>query len=173
LKRALADYPGSVLIVSHNRDFLDPVVTKTLEFRPGEAPRLFNGNITYYLEKIAAEKEAAKGGSATVQATSKSTPGVSRKDQRRMEAEARELRNKMLKPLQAEFETLEVKIAELEGAQAALTAGLSSNELAADPDRFREATNAVAKLTDALEKAYTRWGALSEEIERIEARLNA
>ena len=36
LQRALIDYPGSVMIVSHNRSFLDPLVTKTLEFRPGE-----------------------------------------------------------------------------------------------------------------------------------------
>ena len=39
LQRALIDYPGSVMIVSHNRQFLDALVTKTLEFRPGEQPR--------------------------------------------------------------------------------------------------------------------------------------
>ena len=58
LQRALLDYPGSVMIVSHNRDFLDQLVTKTLEFRPGEEPRLFHGNIAYYLDKKAEEKSA-------------------------------------------------------------------------------------------------------------------
>jgi ATP-binding cassette subfamily F protein 3 len=181
LRRALADYPGSVMIVSHNRDFLDPVVTKTLEFRPGQPPRLFVGNITYYLDKIAAEKDSTRGNTAPGGGSSKSkpaaantsanTPPVNRKEQRRIEAEARELRSKVLKPLEAEFETLETKISEMEAAQATLTAGLSSPELAADSERFRQATNAVAKLTDSLEKAYTRWGALSEEIERTRAKL--
>ena len=41
LQRALIDYPGSVMIVSHNRNFLDALVTKTLEFRPGEQPVLY------------------------------------------------------------------------------------------------------------------------------------
>lgn len=172
LKRALADYPGSVMIVSHNRDFLDPIVTKTLEFRPGEAPRLFAGNITYYLDKLASEKDAARGaGTALVPTAAKVATGVSRKEQRRIEAEARELRNKTLRPLQAEFETIEAKIAEMEAAQATLTASLSSADLVADAERFRAATHAVAGLTEALERAYTRWGELSEEIERIEARL--
>jgi ATP-binding cassette, subfamily F, member 3 len=178
LRRALADYPGSVLIVSHNRDFLDPVVTKTLEFRPGQPPRLFTGNITYYLEKVASEKDAAKNvpgisGKSPASNGPSSTPGVNRKEQRRLEAEARELRNKVLKPLEAEFETLETRIAEMEAAQATLSESLSSPELAADADKFRQATNAVAKLTEALEKAYTRWGALSEEIDRTRAKLGA
>jgi ATP-binding cassette subfamily F protein 3 len=173
LRRALADYPGSVLIVSHNRDFLDPVVNKTLEFRPGRAPKLYAGNITYYLDKIAEEKDAAKNAAPASNKTNTTTtaPVVNRKEQRRIEAEARELRSKVLKPLEAEFASVEAKIAELEAAQATLTAGLSSPDLAADADKFRQATQAVAKITDALEKAYSRWGALSEEIDRMKARL--
>ena len=61
LQRALIDYPGSVMIVSHNRNFLDALVTKTLEFQPGRQPILYAGNITYYLEK-SAEDEATKKG---------------------------------------------------------------------------------------------------------------
>ena len=61
LQRALIDYPGSVMIVSHNRNFLDALVTKTLEFQPGRPPIQYAGNITYYLEK-SAEDEAAKKG---------------------------------------------------------------------------------------------------------------
>ena len=59
LQRALAEYPGAYLIVSHNRSFLDPIVTKTLEFRPGEAPQIYHGNVTYYLDKKTEEKAAS------------------------------------------------------------------------------------------------------------------
>jgi ATP-binding cassette subfamily F protein 3 len=177
LQRALIDYPGSVMIVSHNRTFLDALVSKTLEFRPGEQPVLYAGNITYYLEK-SAEDEAAKKGIAPRLATlgtaapangssRQSVPGVNRKEQRRIEAEQREIRSKVLKPLETEFTALEAKIAELEAAQATLTQQLSSEETGNNPGKLREVTNAVDKLAKSLEVSYTRWGALSEEIERL------
>jgi ATP-binding cassette subfamily F protein 3 len=178
LQRALIDYPGSVMIVSHNRTFLDALVTKTLEFRPGEQPTLYAGNITYYLEK-SAEDEAAKKGLAPRLATlgtaaapangssRQSVPGVNRKEQRRIEAEQREIRSKVLKPLETEFTALEAKIAELEAAQSTLTAQLSSDDVTNNPGKLREVTNAVDKLSKSLEVSYTRWGALSEEIERL------
>jgi ATP-binding cassette, subfamily F, member 3 len=169
-----------VMIVSHNRNFLDALVTKTLEFRPGEAPVLYAGNITYYLEK-SAEDEAGKKGqpklaslapAAASQAQSRqSVPGVNRKEQRRLEAEQREMKSKVLKPLEAEFATLEVKIAELESAQAVLTQRLSSEEVANDSAKMREASNAADKLAKSLESSYYRWGQLSDEIEKVRAKL--
>ena len=170
LQRALMDYPGSVLIVSHNRSLLDPLVTKTLEFRPGEQPRLFSGNITYYLEKTAAE---ATRGTAAQAAAAAATPGASRtrKDQRRLDAEARETRAKVLKPLETELEALEARIAEYEAALSTLTTALSSDEVAADADKLRETSNAIAKITTALETGYSRWGELSDEIEKAKTKL--
>jgi ATP-binding cassette, subfamily F, member 3 len=176
LQRALIDYPGSVLIVSHNRAFLDPLVTKTLEFRPGEPPRLFSGNITYYLEKTEAEagtRTPAKGGGATAAkgVPQASAAPVNRKDQRRAEAEAREARNRLLKPLETELATLETRIAEFEAEQARLTADLSDAGIAADPERLRETSRGVAVATSALENGYSRWAVLSDEIERVRAKL--
>ncbi len=176
LQRALTDYPGSVLIVSHNRSFLDDLVDKTLEFRPGEPPRLFSGNITYYLEKTAAENPRASGPTSPKSAaradTGQAAPNtINRKDQRRLEAEAREMRNKLLKPLESELESLEKKIAEFEAAQATLTTALSSDEISSDADKLRETSNAVTNITTALENSYSRWGELSDEIEKVKARL--
>jgi ATP-binding cassette, subfamily F, member 3 len=179
LQRALIDYPGSVMIVSHNRQFLDPLVTKTLEFQPGRAPVQYAGNITYYLEKSAEDEAAKKGepklaalGTPAVNGSSRQPmPGVSRKEQRRIEAEQREMKSKVLKPLETEFEALEKKIAELEGAQATLTAQLSSEAVINDSAKLREVTNAVEKLTKALESSYFRWGELSDEIDKVKAKL--
>ncbi|RYD17601.1 MAG: hypothetical protein EOP88_25695, partial [Verrucomicrobiaceae bacterium] len=112
-------------------------------------------------------------GAAPAASTSsrQSVPGVNRKEQRRIEAEQREIKNKVLKPLETEFAALEIKIAELEGAQATLTQQLSSDEVANIPGKLREVTNAVDKLAKSLETSYSRWGALSEEIERIRTKL--
>ncbi len=172
LQRALVDYPGSVLIVSHNRSFLDPLVTKTLEFRPGQPPKLYHGNISYYLEK-SAEDSSRSVGVPPAPSQKPSAPTVNRKEQRRHEAEAREMRNKVLKPLETELEALEKKIAELEAAQATLTTALSSPEVAGDPDKLHQTTTAVANLTQSLETHYSRWGDLSDEIEKVRLKLGA
>ncbi|MEI6176194.1 MAG: ABC-F family ATP-binding cassette domain-containing protein [Verrucomicrobiota bacterium] len=174
LQRALTDYPGSVLIVSHNRSFLDELVTKTLEFRPSEQPRLFSGNITYYLDKIAEDTPRGNVPAVTkvVSGSKAAVPVIrNRKDQRRQDAEAREMRNKLLKPLENELEALESKIAQLEAAQVTLTAALSSEATAADPDKLRETSNAVSNITTALENSYSRWGELSDEIEKVKRKL--
>ena len=179
LQRALIDYPGSVLIVSHNRAFLDPLVAKTLEFRPGRQPVLYHGNISYYIEKSAADQALAAGRTAPTRNTTTGTNSgpnttgntVSRKDQRRLEAEARELRSKVLKPREAELAALETKIAGLEAAQATLTQHLSGDACAADPDLLRDTSNAVEKVTLGLETSYSRWGELSAEIETLRAKL--
>ena len=176
LQRALIDYPGSVLIVSHNRAFLDPLVGKTLEFRAGRQPLLYHGNISYYIEKSAADHALAAARNAPARATtataggSNNNSGVSRKDQRRFEAEAREMRSKVLKPRETELAALELKIAELEAAQVTLTQHLSSEACAANPDLLRDTSNAVEKVTQGLETSYSRWGELSAEIEVLRAK---
>jgi ATP-binding cassette subfamily F protein 3 len=171
LQRALIDYSGSVLIVSHNRSLLDPLVTKTLEFRPGEAPRLFSGNITYYLEKTAEDSQSAEGLTISQGSQSSQPAAINRKDQRRIDAESRELRAKVLKPLENEMETLEARIAEFEAAQVTLTAALSSEGVADDSEKLRDTSLAVARITQALETSYSRWGELSDEIEKARKKL--
>ena len=115
LQSALAEYPGAYLIVSHNRSFLDPIVTKTLEFRPGESPQVYHGNVTYYLDKKAEEKGATKGtNKGDDRSTAKPTlsslasapapaalkgPKLSRKEQRKLEALERQQRSDELKPV--------------------------------------------------------------------------
>jgi len=172
LQNALRDYPGSYMIVSHNRSFLDPIVTKTLEFRQGHPPRTFAGNITYYLEKIEQEKNATKG-ITTAAPTTSNTPasGVNRKEQRKLEAAARKKRNDVLKPLQSELEELEKGIAEYEAAQAALTAHMSSPETSGDADKMQQASSAYQALSEKLENTFSRWGEVSDQIEKLEAEL--
>ncbi|MBE9067466.1 ABC-F family ATP-binding cassette domain-containing protein [Leptolyngbya cf. ectocarpi LEGE 11479] len=59
LESALKDYDGTVLIVSHDRFFISQVANKIVEIREGEL-RLYRGDYSYYLDKIAEEKERAR-----------------------------------------------------------------------------------------------------------------
>lgn len=186
LQNALLDYPGAYMIVSHNRSFLDPIVTKTLEFRPEEHPRLYHGNVTYYLEKKdeerIAEKAAAKNQATSQKAKKQQQPvsqqgspadnsSVNRKEQKRLEAEQRQQRNKVLNPMKEEFLQTEAKIAEIEAAQATLTEHMSKPEIATDGEKMQESNIAFSNLSQKLEIAYSRWDELSTEIETLETEL--
>lgn len=176
LQKALIDYPGTLLIVSHNRDFLDPIVQKTLEFRPNEDPRLFTGNLTYYLEKTEAEESQETPHQATSQDSSSrpQTPvSENSKERRKREAALREKRNQFLKPLQIEFESVEQSIGELEGAQGTLTKHLESPEVMADAQKLQETTAAYESISRKLENAYSKWEELSTQIEKVQKELEA
>ncbi len=179
LQRALLDYPGSVMIVSHNRDFLDPLVTKTLEFRPAHSPRLFHGNISYYLDKkgeetnVATKKPPASTADAEVKQikpAKKKVASLNRKEQRRLEAQAREAKTKILAPLEKEILSLETKIAEQEASQTSLSSSLSSEATSLNSDKLRQDTNALEKVTDALEISYSRWTSLTDEIDSVKTK---
>ncbi|NNE94120.1 MAG: ABC-F family ATP-binding cassette domain-containing protein, partial [Verrucomicrobiales bacterium] len=140
LQKALSDYTGTYVIVSHNRSFLDPIVTKVLEFIPGRPPRLFHGNMTWYLEKKAEERAAAEAAvipASTKKSGPKSSTGgdssTNRKEQRRIEAEARQEKAKKLKPLRSKLEETESSIGKLEAEKAELTGKL------VDPEFFKTA----------------------------------
>lgn len=110
LQEALQAYDGSFIIISHDRDFLDPIVNQTLEINPA-GHRMFWCNVSEYLEKI--ESEAAqkgqngglgstgKGGDKTV-----SNPKLLRK----LRAE----RQSQLRPLKADVSKWEARALELE-----------------------------------------------------------
>lgn len=58
LQEAINEFNGTVILVSHDRDFLDPVVKKVLEVRP-DGTRLLTCNVSEYIERI--EQEAKEG----------------------------------------------------------------------------------------------------------------
>ena len=189
LQRALNEYPGSYLIVSHNRSFLDPIVTRTLEFRPEEEPRLYHGNVTYFIDKKAEEKDIAKQAAkhakanqrasskvATSTSTSTSTADsgskVSRKDQRKRDADIRQKRSSILAPLESDLVALEGEIAEIEAGQAKLTKHMSSTEISTDGAKMQEASIAYNVLSDKLETTYSKWTEVSDKIEKFNAEFN-
>ena len=190
LQQALMEYEGTLLIVSHNRDFLDPIISKTIEFRQGHDPRLFHGNLTYYLDKVetdekadkAAEKErlpaskkqtlppapvaAPKAEKKPSPAPNQSPPATARNSAKRKRLPANHLG-----PLKSDLEKLEGQIAEIEASQNKLSEHLSSPEVAADTEKFQETTHALTALTDKLNHAYSSWDKVTAEIEALEATL--
>ena len=176
LQRALLEYPGSYCIVSHNRQFLDPIVNKVLEFRLGHAPRLFYGNVSAYLETVEAEERRAK---EMAQQQTAATPaaqaqaGGNRKDARRAREMARQQRNKILKPLQQELEQVESHIATKDERKECISAELENPANMSDNQKLMELTQEYQQLERETETLYSRWEELSVEIELKTAELEA
>ena len=176
LQRALLEYPGSYCIVSHNRQFLDPIVNKVLEFRLGYAPRLFYGNVSAYLETVEAEERRAKEMAQQQTATTPAAQvqaGGNRKDARRAREMARQQRNKILKPLQQELEQVEADIATKDERKECISAELENPANMSDNQKLMELTQEYQQLERETEALYSRWEELSEEIELKTAELEA
>ena len=176
LQAALAEYPGSYCIVSHNRRFLDPIVNKVLEFRVGQAPRLFHGNVTQYIETVEAEerrlRESAGAVSASAPAAADAAAGiVNKKDARRARAQERERRARILRPLQTELEQVEMEIAEKDEAKADISAELENPANMSDNQKLMELTQQYQTLELESDALYTRWEELTTAIEQAEAEL--
>ncbi len=174
LQKALAEYPGSYCIVSHNRSFLDPIVTKVLEFVPGHMPKTYIGNVTDYLEKLERDQALAAANAPAAQpGAAEQAAGGDRKARRRMEAELRQKKAKLLRPLQQKLEELEAQIAALEEEKNDITAQLEDPDTASNTDAVMELTSRYRFVDSTLETCFTAWAELSEEIEETENRLMA
>lgn len=175
LQQALKDYQGSIIIVSHNRDFLDPIVEKTIEFRAHESPRIFNGNLTYYLDKRQQEQQASSLNAANKAASApkpttlinqSSTPSninpvtgkkLSPKELRKMRAEARA--KEKANPIT--IEGVESSILKLEAAEQEINVKLSNPELFKNTDQMQPILAEHAVIKQKLVDAYSQWDKLS------------
>lgn len=169
LQRALAEYPGSFCIVSHNRSFLDPLVNKVLEFRPGHNPRLFYGNVSQYLEKVETDATHQPDASEEIHPTVSHPTEKNRQALRRQRAQERERHARIIKPLQNKLEKIEEDIASHDVRKTEITELLSSPEIVADAERLRLLTEEYRELEQESELLFSRWAELSTEIDRLSA----
>jgi ATP-binding cassette, subfamily F, member 3 len=108
LKRALVNFEGTVIIVSHDRDFLQDLTNKVYEFRNQQVKEVI-GTINEYLaqRKLDRLEELEKGGVTSKTKKEKTTISVDEKSQR--DKEQRQLKSKIEK-LELDIETLEKEI---------------------------------------------------------------
>ena len=145
LEQALADYQGTLLLVSHDRAFLDNVVTSLLVFKgDGEIEEVIGGYQDYLDEQASAKpapagKPASKPADRAVAGTPKKPKKRSYKDQRELEA-------------------LPARIEALESEQAQLQATINDPAFYQGDAAEIEATLArVTELESELEAALERW----------------
>jgi ATP-binding cassette subfamily F protein uup len=160
LQEVIADYEGTVLIVSHDRDFLDRTVTVTLGLDGSGKVDIVAGGYDDWEKRRRTPSASAKAGGQS--------RGAQKKE--RTESPASQANRKLtykdqrdLDRLPAEIERIELEIARAEEV-------LHDPDLyARDPGRFHAVTDEVARLRSEKHKAEERWlevAAMAEELAR-------
>jgi len=148
LEDLLEDFRGCVVVVSHDRYFLDRTVDRLFCFEQGRLQR-FEGNYSAFLDhRRDQEKSAAAEGNrnrSNTQQTSKETASKNQGPRRRSFKESREL------------ESLERELPQMEQRKADLEQAISSGE-----GDLTSLSHDLASLLEALETSEERWLELSE-----------
>jgi ATP-binding cassette subfamily F protein 3 len=160
LQEALERFDGTAVIVSHDRDFLDPIVTKVIALRRGP-PLVYPGSVSEFLE--AQKRATAAGQPAHAERTARNAG----KERKRQEAEERQQRYRLVKPVKDAIAATEASIEEKERRLRECEHRLEDPGLYRDGDRAREATMTYQALKRELEDEYHRWNDLTRELERL------
>ena len=151
LEDYLRSFAGCLLVVSHDRFFIDKIVDHVFAFEGDGAIRDFPGNYTQYADKREEEERLARSAERTAAPAPAPTP--------RAAQEAPKPRRLSFKE-QQELRQLEADIDALTAERATLEADLSSGSLT--PDRLMAASRRHGEITALLDEKETRWLELSD-----------
>lgn len=152
LEKTLLDYSGTMLIVSHDRYFINKIADRIL-LMTNDGVREYLGNYDYYLERITAEKQGNTQPDSKKEKKDKPQNDYFLQKQKQSEERKRQTR---LKKAEAEIERLD---AEIEKTQQML----SSDETAADYEKLMELSTLLEDLQKQQEEQYEIW----EELESM------
>jgi ATP-binding cassette subfamily F protein uup len=151
LQEVIADYEGTVLLVSHDRDFLDRTVTVTLGLDGSGKVDIVAGGY--------ADWEAKRAKPVTAKAKAAATEAPPPPPQARKKLSYKD---------QRDYDLLPGRIEEIEAEMAGVETELSDGSLfARDHARFNALTGKLDQLRDEKAAAEDRWLALAEEVEAL------
>jgi ATP-binding cassette, subfamily F, member 3 len=168
LIQSLRQYEGTLVFISHDVYFIKSIATSVLHVRGG-ALTPYPGNYDYYLDKTGTESAVAG-----LVAEGKSTEtgagaGSARKgrEQKRLEADARQKRSEVKQELQQELRTLEEKILRLELRQKELTSFLEQPDRSENSVRPAQVGRELASVTQELKTLSLRWERLVDTVQEV------
>jgi ABC transport system ATP-binding/permease protein len=164
LEEVLVEWPGTLLLVSHDRAFLDNVVTSTFAFEGGGSVQEYVGGYEDWIRQksaatVGAAQSGAPGGSSG--STGPGGSGGMGRSESRQSARRRKLSYNEAR----ELEALPARIDTLEAEQRALNQRIASPGFYKDaPDVIREALARVEVLANEVTEAYARWDELQSRL---------
>lgn len=158
LQKALMNFPGTLIIVSHDVDFLRPLVNKVVDIRNGGIA-VYPGGIDYYMHKHFDEEPEQENNRP------KSTSN--KKDAKRREAELRNQKYNATKDIIKQIENIENEIEKLEEDKNKLETDLADESIYSNADKLRETNLRYKETKDLLETKLEEWTELSDKLEEI------
>ncbi|ROT45905.1 ATP-binding cassette domain-containing protein [Pusillimonas sp. NJUB218] len=159
LEELLQDYPGTVLLVSHDRAFLNNVVTQTLAWEGDGLWREYAGGYDDWLEQrpaavpVFSHDESKSGAERDASAAKPADKPASRAKPAKA--------SRITSWEQKELDALPETIAALESRQSTLVEALADGEIyTKDPDRVHDINTELATIEAELSKSFERWEAL-------------
>lgn len=163
LKEAIKAFDGTVIVVSHDREFLDGLVSKVYEFAGGKVTEHLGGIYDYLRSHNAETIHEAIADATTSKAEPKEAPEDVSADTKQNYLERKEKQKKIKKAARA-VENSESKIASMERRLKQIDQLLALPENASNIELVTEYTSTKA----ALDKENDNWMALSEKLEQLE-----
>jgi ATP-binding cassette, subfamily F, member 3 len=155
---ALGQFEGTLIFVSHDVYFIKSIATSVLHVRNGILS-FYPGDYDYYLEKTSAVSE--KAGLVAGDASPNELPPVRThlrgKDQKRAEAEGRQVRSRARKEWEQKVQVVESRIVHLEDRQKVLIEALEQPEVYEDSSRAHETSTELRAISRELERLAPEW----------------
>jgi ATP-binding cassette subfamily F protein 3 len=173
---ALQPYEGTLIFISHDVHFIRALANHVVRVEDGRL-RHFPGGYQYYLDKTAQTARQALtssnpgGGGALprAQADQQVSPTIDRKEQRRIEAEQRQIRSRRRREIQNCIGALEKEIGELEIREKQLTAELEKPETHAVGGRVMQVNRELMEIHNRLAVVNVEWEKAGTELVQFEA----
>lgn len=153
LEKTLADYEGTLLIISHDRYFINKLADRVLVLS-NDGLKEYLGNYDYYAERVKAEQSETNTALTAEKTTKKEKPVNDYFLQKQRQSEERKRQTKVRKAEEA-IEKLDEEIAQVQEL-------LASEEVSADYEKLIELTQKLEQLQSEQEEQYRIWEEFSE-----------
>jgi ABC transport system ATP-binding/permease protein len=157
LEEYLEDFNGCVIVVSHDRYFLDRTVDKIFAIEPGGNVREYPGNYSVYLDYKKAEEADRE------QKNKETLPAKSEKPKSQTSDSQSDKPKKLSFKEKREYEELEIKIPQMEQEKEELEKQLYRNT-SGKYTEMEQLTKRLGELTQAIDSATERWLELAERV---------
>ncbi len=177
LQEAMRQYDGTIVVVSHNRYFVDSFVNKVLEVKDGRVT-LYDGSVGEYLHRLALQekKQTDRNKRNTAAVDRKDTAPVlssreTKKEKRKLEAEKRQERSRRIGSWQKKLKEAETQVEKLEEEKERLELLMADPNLYKDEKAWARTSKEYDDCSRRLEHWYERWEAAQEKIDKVDAEL--
>lgn len=167
-ENALLNYKGTILIVSHDRYFLNNLAGRIFELKDGVCNE-YNGNYSYFIEKRAEMQSSATSAffDSPVETKKKPEYAGSRKskEEKRLEAEERNRISRATAHLKNKLDVAEKRISLLENKRKEMEDALCNTQNYKQPELIKKMNVELKTVQIELEDLYYEWNDLTMEIE--------